>query len=256
MTPTEHTVFDELIELLQVRAAAESPVRFWLRDDDAVHPSQPLEQLLGLCEQFAVPLMLAVIPQNTEDKLSERLVKSSGVAVALHGWSHANYADEGEKSQELGDHRPVSDLLTELRCGINRLSEFHQSRFVPVLVPPWNRISENVVGHVHELGIKAVSVFGQDAAEQAETSPVKFINAHVDIIDWKGTRGGRPVEELVAEINAQLLNGNSTIGVLSHHLVHDSRAWFFLEKLFAATKAHPGCSWVSIHDLLDEISMS
>lgn len=256
MTHTEQTAFDELIELLQVRAAAESPVKFWLRDDDAVHPSQPLEQLLGLCEQFAVPLMLAVIPQNTEDKLSGHLAKCSAVAVALHGWSHANYAHAGEKSQELGDHRPVKDLLSELRCGINRLSEFHQSRFVPVLVPPWNRISENVVGRIHELGIKAVSVFGQETAEQAVTSTVKFINTHVDIIDWKGTRGGRPVEELVAEINAQLRNGNSTIGVLSHHLVHDSRAWLFLEKLFAATKAHPGCCWVSIYDLLGENSMS
>lgn len=252
MTSSEQALFDELIHTIQTRSVADSLVRFWLRDDDAIYPSEPLEQLLNLCEQYAVPLSLAVIPKDTGVELSERLARHPSVAVTLHGWSHTNYAPEGEKSQELGDHRCIEDTLAELHRGIERLSTLHQHRYEPVLVPPWNRISDSVLSRVHELGIEAVSVFGQEMVDQHEGLRVRLINTQVDVIDWRGTRGGRSTINLIEEILLQLRQGRSTIGVLSHHLVHDSAAWAFLEKLFIATTAETRCRWVSIADLISD----
>ena len=48
------------------------PVEFWLRDDDAVRPTRPLERLLRLAETFDVPPALAVIPAQAESALFDR----------------------------------------------------------------------------------------------------------------------------------------------------------------------------------------
>ena len=234
-----------LVESLHDKAAAGSPVNFWLRDDDAIEPSDMLDRLLDLTSTFHVPLTLAVIPAHTGDALAQQLSASEHVCVAVHGWSHANHAPAEEKKQELGNHRPVHEILAELSEGFSHLSQLHSSRFVPLLVPPWNRISPDIVEHLSELGFKAVSTFGDE-----KSSKVLSVNTQVDIIDWKGNRGGRPTIELAAEILDCIENDRSSIGVLTHHLVHDEAAWQFLQQLFEASTDHPGARWVSVRELL------
>jgi hypothetical protein len=58
-------------------------------------------------------------------------------------------------------------------------------------------------------------------------------------------RGGREPDELFSQLAGLFHHPEQppTIGVLTHHLVHDEKAWTFLETLFAATVGHPACDW-------------
>jgi len=222
--------------------------QFWLRDDDAVGPTAKLDQLLQLCERYTVPITLAVIPEKTDQDLARHLPGNCDVSVALHGWSHSNYAPPGEKKQELGLHRGLDVVLKQLRDGKEKLAGLYGDQFCNMLVPPWNRIAPEVIAHLPGLGLAGLSTFGPE-----QELPIKAINTHVDVIDWKGTRGGRDTAPLVAEtvdrLNAVFDTGG-TVGVLTHHLVHDDAVWAFLEKLFAKTVDQPGCVWVSVANLL------
>lgn len=245
MNVTTNNALSGLVDALHSRAVAGQPVNFWLRDDDAVEPCVSLDRLLDLCNTFSVPLTLALIPAFTGDALAQRLETSSNVTVAVHGWSHTNYAGVDEKKQELGNHRSHQIILDELNRGFTKLSELHPSRFVPLLVPPWNRISPDIVDHLSELGFVGLSTFGEE-----KPASVLSINTQVDIIDWRGTRGGRTVDDLVADITTHVRGGRTSIGILSHQLVHDEAAWQFLEQLFAATSEHPGARWLSVAEWL------
>jgi peptidoglycan/xylan/chitin deacetylase (PgdA/CDA1 family) len=227
------------------RADIGKPLRLWLRDDDAIEPTAALDRLLALTAKHRVPVLFAVIPALTGEALSRRLADEGHVSVAVHGWSHQNHASSGEKNQELGIHRPSEQVLAELRAGLKILSTLHAGRFVPMLVPPWNRIAPAVVAGLPDLGFAALSVFGPE-----KPAPLKVLNTHVDIIDWRGTRGGRPVAEVIANLIGVSQSHAGPIGVLTHHLVHDSAAWDLMAMLFEATAEQAGCAWHSAGDLL------
>lgn len=230
-------------------AAAESgrTIPFWWRDDDAEKPSAALDRLLRVAGSV-VPLTLAVIPAGAGEPLAARLEGLSQVSVAVHGWSHANHAPFWQKPQELGAHRRPAIVAAELARGQDKLRRLFPLQFVPLLVPPWNRIAPEVIRALH--GFAAVSVYGAEAA-----GPMPFVNVHVDIIDWRGSRGGRDEAVLEAEIISQIGAGGS-IGVMTHHLVHDSAAWRFLERLFENTVGHPAVRWVSVRDLIGSSTAS
>lgn len=248
--------------------ARKNPAVFWLRDDDAVEPTPALERLLGL----GMPTTLAVIPASTGAALGVHLAgraipgdapptpfgagdagggrppnaplsATAGVSVAVHGWAHTNHAPAGQKSQELGAHRPLTQVLAELADGLSRLRALHGPRLVPLLVPPWNRIAPGVVAGLPDLGFRALSVFGAN-----RPGPLPEVNTQVDLIDWRGTRGGRPPALLEAEIIAAMAEG--PVGILAHHLVHDAAAWNFLGALVTLTAAHPGARWVPVTSLM------
>ncbi|MFK7994080.1 MAG: polysaccharide deacetylase family protein [Granulosicoccus sp.] len=246
MSATPAHPLSVVIDALHERAVAGLPVNFWFRDDDAVEPCESLDRLLELTDAFSVPLTLAVIPALSGHALAQQLASRRHVSVAVHGWSHTNYASADEKKQELGNHRALNDVLDELQRGLHRLRNLHGLRFVPLLVPPWNRISAEILDHLSELGYVAVSTFGDESP-----TPVVSINTQVDIIDWRGSRGGRPVANLASEIVALIQSGRSSIGILSHQLVHDEQAWQFLEQLFTVLSGHPGARWLAVSDLLD-----
>ncbi|TAX47469.1 polysaccharide deacetylase (plasmid) [Rhizobium leguminosarum] len=247
---TDGIAWDPLRHELDRWQAAGRVARFWLRDDDAVEPTRALETLMALAGGSEVPLTLAVIPGLTGDALAVRLGEEADVAVAVHGWSHTNHAGPEAKKQELGGERPVEVVLGELREGFRLLERLHPARFLPVLVPPWNRIDAGLIPALPGLGFAALSVYGR--AKQG--GPVPLLNTHVDIIDWHGTRGGRGGAELVAELVAELRDrfagSDEPVGVLTHHLVHDAAAWDFLSALFAITARHPVVRWSAASELL------
>ena len=238
-----------LHDALSRRESAGHPVQFWLRDDDAVEPTDPLDRLLELAERFAIPMTLAVIPARAGDALGVRLALSSGVAVAVHGWSHQNHAPADQKKQELGLHRPVSDVVAELERGFGELALRHSGQFVPLLVPPWNRIDAAIVQELPGVGFQAVSTFGTQTSDV-----IPMMNTQVDVIDWKGSRGGRPLSDLVTEIVMLIESTRTPIGILTHHLVHDDTVWHFLEALFAATSGRAATRWESINSLVPALS--
>ena len=242
---TDHGALVRLVQLLDHRAEIGNPARFWLRDDDAVQPGHELDQLLAIAATHKIPLTLAVIPFSTGESLAQRLASELNVSVAVHGWSHTNYAPDSEKKQELGLHRQRDQVLKELSDGFRHLKALYPQKFVPLLVPPWNRIASEVVMELPGQGFRAFSAFGPSFK-----APLAVINTNVDIIDWRGTRGGRPSDELFHEIIAHLQSSNDPVGILTHHLDHDQAAWMFLERLFSATSNHPGCNWVPVTELV------
>lgn len=249
---TSRAALKLLVDALNERKDSGCPVQLWLRDDDAVEPTKPLDRLLEMADRHAVPITLAVIPAQASDALAARLASADcadKVTVAVHGWSHQSYAPVGEKKQELGLHRPLGDILAELARGSNDLARRHGSQFVPLLVPPWNRIDPAVIQRLPSIGFRGLSTFGNQTS-----SVIDVMNTHVDVIDWKGSRGGRATADLVAELAALISKGSAPIGILSHHLIHDQQAWKFLKQLLELTSAHSGARWLSIKELLPALS--
>lgn len=231
-----------LIDALDRRADAGRPARFWLRDDDAVEPGDALERFLSSAGRAGVPLTLAVIPVATGAPLQAFLRGRPGVEVALHGWSHENHAPAGEKKQELGAHRPDGVVLAEIAAGFAKLSALYGPTLVPMLVPPWNRIAPALLPRLPDAGIRCLSVFGPEKARG-----IAEFNTHVDVMDWHGTRGGRPADVLFGEIAARMdaMGEGEAMGLLTHHLVHDATVDGFLADLYVLTASHPGCRWIS-----------
>lgn len=241
---------DLLMDLLNRAADEGKQHTFWLRDDDAIEPSDRLETLLALTDQARVPLTLASVPAGATTALAQRIEAAPHVSIAVHGWRHVNHAPAGEKKQELGLHRGEAKIIEEIESGLTRISSLFGAQSVAMLVPPWNRIDSTLLPLLNTIGFRALSVFGPEKRE----APVPLLNTHVDIIDWKGNRGGRGRDILFAEIAERIetLTGDplDTVGILTHHLDHDTAAWDFLEELFAHTADHPACRWMRSETIL------
>jgi hypothetical protein len=246
----DNAVWQPLRNELQRFAASGRTAKVWLRDDDAIEPTAPLDRLLDLAGGFDVPLTLAVIPALTGENLATRLRQETNVTVVVHGWSHANHAASDEKKQELGQDRPATVVLSELKAGFDKLKPLYPAQFAPVLVPPWNRIAPTLLPPLAGLGYRAVSVYGLSRA----SSPIALVNTHVDLMNWHGVRGCRPHAELVANLVAELADrfgGNDEpIGILTHHLVHDDAAWDFVSRLFEETRNSPAVDWKGLGEIL------
>ncbi len=231
--------------------------RLWLRDDDAIEPTAALERLIAETKNYHIPITLAVIPAFTGTPLAQRLAEEAHVSVAVHGWAHHNHAGPDEKKQELGGPRLEETVLGELFEGFLKLKDLYPTRFLTMLVPPWNRIDKGLVPKLPALGFQSLSTYGRVKGK----GPLAIVNTHVDLMDWHGTRGGRLMVELIGELVAELqdrFEGRSEpIGVLGHHLVHDAAAWNFLAELFEATAGHPAVEWVSAASLVqDQMSIT
>lgn len=236
-------------------AAAGRQATFWWRDDDAVTATAELETLITLSESHDAPLALAVIPEGAKPALAERLARSEAPIVVLqHGYAHRSHAPDGEKSAELGPHRPVEAVTSELLAGRERLTSLFGKRFFAALVPPWNRIGPEVAAAVAALGYRGLSTFDRRVA-----GPPARVNAHVDIIDWHGSRGfageaaclGPVIAHLSDRLHGRCDAGEPT-GLLTHHLVHDEGCWRFIDRLLAETGRHQAASWVRAPDAFRE----
>lgn len=248
---TKDIVWDQLRARLDQWQAEGRVLRLWLRDDDAVQPTAQLDHLLDLVPARAVPLALAVIPEKTGAPLADRLAGVDRIQVAVHGWAHINHAPADQKKMELGAHRPVETVLDELTAGFKTLSTLHGTCFVPLLVPPWNRVAPEVIAGAAKLGFRAYSTYGPE-----KPGPLPQINTHVDIMNWRGGGGGHTPERLVPALIAALeqsLDRGSAVGVLTHHLVHDDLAWTGLEQLMRITAHHPAVKWQAIGQLMDAL---
>jgi predicted glycosyltransferase len=232
-----------LDEALRRAADQGQTITLWWRDDDAVAHTPALDRLLDLSQRFAVPLALAVIPAKVEPSLAERLDGAATAAILVHGLAHANHAPPGEKKAEFGPHRPIgrlrddaADALVQAR---NKLG-----RVLPLFVPPWNRLTPDLVGDLPALGYRGLSTFRSRLMREPAPGLLQ-VNTHIDPIDWLGTRGladpGRLVRGFADLIHSQLerqTDSEEPIGLLTHHLVHDEGVWIFCEALLERLAAH------------------
>ena len=226
-------------------------VRLWLRDDDAIEETRQLRRLSRLSGDHGINLLLAVIPEPMQPSLAEFVSSHERIDVAVHGLRHETHAREGEKKIELGGTADPDDLLARLETARKTLRHAFGDRATDILVPPWNRIDPAVSTRLRSAGFSAVSAFGWKARE----ADVPWLNTYVDLIDWRGTRGGKPVAQIAEELGAALKMarqaGYAPVGFLAHHLVHDKQAWASLEQLAVWAGGKSGVTWSSATALLE-----
>jgi hypothetical protein len=240
-------------EELAIWSSAGRKARLWLRDDDATEDTAPLRRYGELIATYDVPLLLAVIPAHATTGLADYLPGHPLFDPAIHGYSHTNHAPPGEKSQEFPIDRGPDVIRAELEAGRRRLIELFGARLTGIYVPPWNRISADVARLLPDLGFSALSAFGTHSRLNP-SERLREINTHVDIIDWRGNRGGRGHDWLARELAVQLKlareQDRDHVGILTHHLVHDQTAWRFLELLLAFAADQRAVSWCRAGDLI------
>jgi peptidoglycan/xylan/chitin deacetylase (PgdA/CDA1 family) len=239
---------DRLLGLLAAAERDGRTVPFWWRDDDAETATPALELMLELARRHGLPLGLAVIAQGASQTLSARLAAEPRIAVLQHGWQHRAHNPVGEKNVELGNHRPLPAILEELRAGRERLEALFGRQFLPVLVPPWNRIAPEVADARTEAGLPGLSAFGRQSTGEPHCA-----NAHLDIFDWKPIR--RPIvpdrafELLCGELRDRQDGNPEPVGILTHHLIHEEASWTLLDELFGILAHHPAAVWPPVPDV-------
>lgn len=249
----------ELDAELDAWQAAKMRAEFWWRDDDAQAPTPHLDKILALAQLHQIPLGLAVIPEGLEIALETRLRGLAQITVLQHGYAHRNHAPPDQKKAELGNHRAINHICAELQTGFTRLQRVFGERFVPILVPPWNRIAPELLPHLNPLGFGAVSAYGARIA--AVTHGLRVVNTHLDIINWKQNKTFVGTDALVSQIIWELrarrlgyeLEPKSPIeplGILSHHLVHPPECTEFLAQILPALTAHPAVRWHSAEEFI------
>ncbi len=224
-------------------------VEFWWRDDDAGRPDPALARLYALASRTNVPLALAAVPEYAEPAAFEGI--QSEVAVMQHGVDHRNRAGATEKKTEFSATEPVDAALRRLLSGRAILESVAGARAIAVLAPPWNRISPGLLAHLSAAGYRGVTAFGVRNITNPGVAPFR-VNTHVDIIDWRGSRGFCGVEQALGQATGHLAarrlgeaDPTEPTGWLTHHAVHDEAAWGFLENLFEATRTIAGITWRS-----------
>lgn len=242
------TGWNQLQKALDAAGRRGETVWFWWRDDDAGAGSSALMRLLELADHQNVPLGLAAVPAWLEADAQSLIAASAESTVLQHGYAHVNHGKKGQKSIELGG-RAARTIGKELREGRGILEDAFGAAFLPILVPPWNRIDDALHPHLATWGYLGLSVFGK--RQHAEVSKgVSLVNTHIDPIDWRGTRGFLG-EDVMLERLMDCLRLDEPIGILSHHLVMDEPCWSFLEGLLSVLSRHPVSRFCSASQMVE-----
>lgn len=229
----------------------------WWRDDDATAPAPALDRLARLARDHEVTVGLAVIPGLAEPALASWL-ESVRAEVLQHGWIHRSHAAAGEKNIELGRHRAAGVVTSELSEGLAKLRELAGTRFVPVLVPPWNRIDSALIRELPGAGFRGLSTYGPRDVEMPAPQ-LRQTNTHVDVVDWRGGRRfvgrDRAVSAAVAHLAARRersADPAEPTGLLTHHAVHEESTWTFIADFIDRTRSHPAVRWLAPREAILE----
>jgi hypothetical protein len=222
---------------LSIWRAEQRPLPIWWRDDDAIEPTQALERLTEMAEALQLPVHLAVIPKHAQATLPLFCAGHEMIVPLVHGWQHLSHAPDGQKKAEFG--HPRDTALADAQNALNRMNVLFGKGFLPVFVPPWNRIDAALLPQLAPLGYTAVSTYLPRKSKWAAPG-LDQINTHIDPIFWRGGRGLLPPEELISHI-VQLLqdrrqgitDATEPMGFLTHHLVHDQDIWDFTQRCLA-----------------------
>jgi hypothetical protein len=110
---------------------------------------------------------------------------------------------------------------------------------LPVLVPPFNRLSRHLGGAVMRAGYRFISSQGDFAG-----LPLASRNTHLDVIDWQKNVVAEPgylVRMALAAIKLRrygLISAGLPVGMVTHHLAHDAAVWNRVEELLGRVRRH------------------
>ena len=249
----------DLLDELDAWGADGRTAKVWLRDDDAVTPSQPLDRLLEAARD--VPLALAVISGSMEPALVARIETSHKIDILPHGFQHRNHEPEGSKKCEFGAARDISEAIAEITKAGNILANAFGERYVPLFVPPWNRIAPAIAeAAVGSAGMAGISTYNDRSSDAA----LPGLNTHVDLLDWgwKKSNGTARfagsdacLKGLTEALNRRRIGAGNidceeAVGILTHHLEHDGPTWDFLDRLIDTLNGHPAVCWTAARDAI------
>ena len=241
---------------LDAWAAAARVPRMWLRDDDARAPGPALDRLLALTAAVGVPVHMAVIPKGLDPRLSERLRDAPHALVLQHGFAHRNHAPAGTPASEFAHGRSVAEASADLTAGWHALAAADLPNLLPVLVPPWNHISDPVVRVLPGLGYRGLSTYDPRCAAHPAPGLLQ-VNIHTDVTRWRGGARFRGAPKVLAALVGHLAarrtgraDADESTGLLTHHGRLDAASWTFLGTLLARTAAR--VRWVSWAEMLDD----
>ncbi|WP_159716821.1 polysaccharide deacetylase family protein [Geminicoccus flavidas] len=212
---------------------------FWWRDDDAAADDPRLERLLAIAEAHAVPIALAVVPERLEAAAVRRILACPWAQVLQHGLAHQDHRSLDGRKCELVDRLDLDGRLVAARV---MLAERFGERFVPVLVPPWNRIEPGLRARLPELGFTGLSTF----AGRRSPPPVPGLcqrDTHVDVIRWREDRRHLDAVEIVAALDAAVARHAGPLGLLSHHLVTDASGFVALDRAIGLLQDRPDATF-------------
>jgi hypothetical protein len=257
------TGWPDLVAELDRWGEAGRVATLWWRDDDAVTATPQLDNLLHLAGE--VPVALAVIPALARPELAIALHGTPGVTLLQHGWSHANRAMSGKKS-EYPKGRSASIVAAEIGAGRARLRALFGPRALPVLVPPWNRFAGEFVPLLSANGIAGLSTMVSSSgaalppglvAPGLAVPGIVVIDVHLDLVAWHEDRGFigacAALGGLVGRLGARRLGAVDTaqpIGILSHHLIMDGATAAFLDRLIPLIRGHGAARWATAGELI------
>ncbi|MFL4468825.1 polysaccharide deacetylase [Tateyamaria armeniaca] len=203
---------------------------FWWRDDDAVAATPALDRLAALGARTGMPIHLAIIPAHAQDTLVQAIDPDRLVPV-VHGWAHHDHSAGDDKKNEFMTQRP--DAARDAARAMERMRHLFGVQLRPMFVPPWNRVSADVIRGLPAQGYTALSTFGPRKAPDAAPGLAQ-INTHIDPIWWKGTRDLVEPDQLITQTCAHLdarragvEDHTEPFGILTHHLVHTDAIWNF-----------------------------
>jgi peptidoglycan/xylan/chitin deacetylase (PgdA/CDA1 family) len=243
---------DELTSHLDWFAERGRKVRFWWRDDDAVEPTALLDRMLTIANKHDVDIALAVIPKEATEALADRLADEPHAWVLQHGWQHKNFQlkEKREKAAELGSRRDPEELMAQLADGKARLDTLFGSKFIPAMVPPWNRIDPEISRRLPDIGLPGLSTFTWHNFPRDHQ-----IQSHIDILKWKKQVRFIGWESARLRFDLQLTRRrnirNEPLGLLTHHLAHDEGCFDFLEEFLSIAAHHEGAEWPDVKGLFD-----
>jgi hypothetical protein len=245
--------FDHLELELNAWQKAGETATFWWRDDDAGETSPGLSRLLTLADHHTVVCGLATVPAWVTDDLVALVQMNSSIEVIQHGYAHINHAPRGQGlgAWELGLHRPLQTVTTELRLGRDMLRDRLADRLLPVVAAPWNHIDPALFAPMVEAGFVGVSA--ADARPKPYPVPgLLQVNGHCDPIKWKGGarfKGAqktiRDLVEHLADRRTGAADRDEPTGLLTHHRDTDEECWRFLDDLIGRIRAHKAARWLA-----------
>jgi len=223
-----------LRRMLATLRAENHRLALWWRDDDAVAPTTALEKLNRLSKDLGIPVHIAVIPAGAQPGLATFTKEHSNLIPLVHGWRHRNTAPADVKKSEFGTPRPAG--IAELEQAQTRMRDLFGSSYLPMFVPPWNRLDSSFYSALKDAGYLGVSTFTPRTARDAVVNLCQ-INTHLDPINWRGDRDLKEPDALISEtvdlLRARLdgtQDATEPLGYLSHHLVHTPQVWEFSKR--------------------------
>lgn len=209
----------------------------FVRVDDLGADDFPnIQNIVSICKEMNIPVILAVIPERLNTETSNYLCDEiklgwPGLIIAQHGVRHIPYQGHNKK-MEFSLWEPIMDIITQLLIGRNILYK-KIGIIVDWYVPPWNKYGRNVIRALEKLQYKAFSASTRlpFVSNQMENFPI-----NQDIVLSYKEREIEPNPEKWYEKTKGLLAHEGWCGLMLHHHlmkmehIHSFREWAKMSK--------------------------